>query len=232
MARSNKRSAADDLIDVVALLPWWAGIGFAFATYMLLHRLAVPEAADAAQPAALGLMLGRSLAAIGQYLLPLIGIVAAAVSAWHRRQQAARAADVTPDDAAPAIERLGRREFRLLIGDAFRLQGYQVVDTDDDASVDMVLRKERQTVLVRCKQWNADKIGVEVVQALYRAVVARGAGGGFVVTSGRFSREARAFAAGCNVRLIDGPILNGLIAQARSTRRAATAPAAADTRPA
>jgi len=232
VARPNKRSAADDLIDFVALLPWWACIGFAFVVYVLLHRLAVSEPADAAQPAQLGLMLGRSLAALGQYLLPLIGVVAAAVSAWRRRQRAALAADVTPDDAAQSIERMGRREFGLLISEAFRLQGYQVVVSDDDASVDMVLRKERQTVLVRCKQWKADKIGVEVVQALYRAVVARGAGSGFVVTSGRFSREARAFAAGCNIRLIDGPVLHGLVAQARTARPAVGAPAAADTRPA
>ena len=47
------------------------------------------------------------------------------------------------------------REFEMLVGEAFRLQGYQVVETGGggaDGGVDLVLRKDRETFLVQCKQ--------------------------------------------------------------------------------
>jgi restriction system protein len=49
-------------------------------------------------------------------------------------------------------------------------------------------------------------------------MTARGATGGFVVTSGRFTDDATAFASGRNVRLVDGPKLRGLIQQASAAR--------------
>jgi len=85
-----------------------------------------------------------------------------------------------------------------------------------------VLRRDRQTHLVRCNSWRASKVGVEVVQELHDAMVARGAAGGIIVTSGRFSRAATAFAGGCNVRLIEGPALMEMITQARKARVAAS----------
>jgi len=61
--------------------------------------------------------------------------------------------------------------------------------------------------LVQCEQWRAFKVGVDVVRELYGVVAATGAIGGFVVTSGRFTSEASAFASGRNVTLIDGAAL-------------------------
>ena len=49
-------------------------------------------------------------------------------------------------------------------------------------------------------------------------MAARGAAGGFVVTSGRFTGEARAFAAGRNVELVDGGRLVRMIDRVQSTK--------------
>ena len=49
-------------------------------------------------------------------------------------------------------------------------------------------------------------------------MAAKGAAGGFVVTSGRFTEDATAFADGRNITLIDGPRLHGLLAQAKAAR--------------
>ena len=48
-------------------------------------------------------------------------------------------------------------------------------------------------------------------------MAARGAVGGFVVTSGSFSGDAREFVRGRNVKLIDGQRLFSLIQQARTS---------------
>jgi len=57
---------------------------------------------------------------------------------------------------------------------------------------------------------------VDVVRELYGVMAARGATGGFVVTSGRFTDEAITFASGRNVNLVDGPKLHGLIRKAKA----------------
>jgi len=58
-----------------------------------------------------------------------------------------------------------------------------------------------------------------VVRELYGVMAARGAAGGFVVTSGRFTAEAMSFAEGRNVRLVDRSKLHGLIRQAQGSAR-------------
>jgi restriction system protein len=79
------------------------------------------------------------------------------------------------------------------------------------------VRRNNETHLVQCKQWRAFKVGVEVVRELYGVMAAQGAAGGFVVTSGQFTVDARAFAEGRNVRLIDGAKLFGMLQQARQS---------------
>ena len=55
-----------------------------------------------------------------------------------------------------------------------------------------------------------------MVREPYGVMAAKGAAGGFVVTSGRFSEDATEFAAGRNITLLDGPRLHGLLAQAKT----------------
>ncbi|MDB5857714.1 MAG: restriction endonuclease, partial [Ramlibacter sp.] len=86
-----------------------------------------------------------------------------------------------------------------------------------DGGIDLVLRKGSETFLVQCKQWKAFKVGVDVVRELYGVMAARGAAGGFVVTSGAFTEEASAFAQGRNVKLVAGSQLQGLLEQAKGS---------------
>ena len=95
-----------------------------------------------------------------------------------------------------------------------------------DGGVDLVLAKGTEKLLVQCKQWRALKVGVEVIRELYGVMAARGAAGGFVVTSGRFTADAAAFAQGRNVQLIDGPRLHALIQSARRGLQQPSTPAA------
>ena len=64
---------------------------------------------------------------------------------------------------------------------------------------------------------------VPVVRELYGVMAAKGASGGFVVTSGKFTVEAEAFAVGRNIRLLDGPKLERMLKQAQGVAEAAQA---------
>lgn len=227
MARRGKTSGAEDLMNIVAKLPWWAGVALALVSYLLLHRVASQQVVAATQPGQMGAMvtqtLWKTLASVGQYIVPLICLAGAGMSAWHRKARQHLVTDVAQSKATDALDGMSWREFEMLVGEGFRLQGYQVVETGGggaDGGVDLVLSKPSKNgsekFLVQCKQWRAFKVGVDVVRELYGVMAARGATGGFVVTSGRFTNEAVSFASGRNVTLVDGPKLHGLLRQAKA----------------
>ena len=234
MSRRKNPNAVDALLDLAARLPWWLDVALAAVLYIVLHRVASQDAAVAVKPGQLGdavtSALWKGLATAGQYLLPFVFLLGAAASALRRRERRALVAGVTQGRSAETLDSMTWREFEVLVGEAFRLQGWQVVETGGggaDGGVDLVLRRDGETHLVQCKQWKAFKVGVQVVRELYGVMATRGAAGGFVVTSGRFTDEAVAFASGRNVRLVDGPELFGLIRQAQAARAGKTSAARA-----
>jgi restriction system protein len=237
MARRKKAGLAEDLLDLVSMLPWWTGVVLAVVSYLVLHRFAATVPVAPAQPAQIGdfivRSLGATLAGFGQYILPLICLMGAGVSAWRRRHRQGLVTDVAQAQSASVLDGMSWREFESLVGEAFRLQGFRVEETgggSPDGGVDLVLGKGSERFFVQCKQWKAYKVGVDVVRELYGVMAARGAAGGFVVTSGTFTADAKAFADGRGVNLVDGQRLFDLIKRARTSL--ASQPCAAPAGPA
>lgn len=224
MARRKKTSPLEDVLDLLAMLPWWICVVLALVSYFLLHRLATPIQASDIQGqggAMVGTMMQKAiihgLGTAGQYIVPLICLAAAAVSAWRRKQRKTLVTDVAQAGSADALEGMSWREFELLVGEAYRLQGYRVTEmggSGPDGGVDLVLAKGSEKFFVQCKQWKAYKVGVTTVRELYGVMAAKGAIGGFVVTSGRFTADAKDFAQGRSIKLIDGPQLFAMIQKA------------------
>lgn len=227
MARRRRQSTAEDVVDLVALLPWWAGVTLALVSYLVFHRLATPAEVAVTQPGQIAGLAMRSvvagLAMAGQYIAPFLCLVAALVSFLRRRKREGLVTGVAGSRSAAALHGMSWTEFELLVGEAFRKQGYTVTEVGGggaDGGVDLVLKKGGETFLVQCKQWKATQVRVQVVRELFGVMVARGATGAFVVTSGGFSPDARAFAEGRNITLVDGQKLFGLIQQARASSAA------------
>ena len=78
--------------------------------------------------------------------------------------------------------------------------------------------------LRQCKQWRNEQVGVKVVRELNGVITAQAAGGGFVVTAARFTREAREFAQKTQIELLDGDALEKLIGTDSRTTSTASAP--------
>lgn len=215
--RRRKQNLADDLLEITSKLPWWVGAALAIAAYFWLHHVATSEITAVAQPGKMGDFIGQSvfktLASVGQYLLPLVLLAGAAVSAYSRFKRGALHAKVATSPDRDALNDMSWQQFEALVGEAFRRKGYTVTETASgaDGGIDLILKKQGETFLVQCKQWKEYKVGVSIVRELYGVMAAKGAAGGFVVTSGIFTDEARAFATGRNIDLIDGKALHALI---------------------
>ena len=133
------------------------------------------------------LSMVRSFAAIWQYLLPILFLSAAGASAIGTRKRQRLAQSVAESTDADPLKSLSWTEFEQLVGEAFRQQGYQVVETPagPDGGVDLVLRKDGEKILAQCKHWRATKVGVPIVRELFGVMADRGAAGACVTVHSR-----------------------------------------------
>ncbi|OYU46328.1 MAG: restriction endonuclease [Burkholderiales bacterium PBB4] len=213
-------------------MPWWVGVVLAAASYLYFHGVASRPAPVVVAPGQVGHALLPTLwyaaSSALQYAAPLLCLAGAGLSAYRRRSRARLLANATANDSARVVDQMAWREFEQLVGEAFRRQGFAVAElggTGPDGGVDLELSKGGERFLVQCKQWRAQKVGVAVVRELYGVMAAKGATGGFVVTSGRFTNEATAFASGRNVKLIDGTRLSAFLRAPTTPAGQARAPA-------
>ena len=90
MARRN--TTLNDLFDIAANLPWWAGVGLAIGVFALLHSLAGTTVTAPNGSAGIGEFavksLGVTLAKFGQWILPIPLLLGSAASAYQRRKRA------------------------------------------------------------------------------------------------------------------------------------------------
>ncbi|HYP67540.1 MAG TPA: restriction endonuclease [Thiobacillaceae bacterium] len=226
----RKQSLVEDLIEITSKFPWWVGVVLAIAAYFWLHSVSTSDVTAVAQAGKMGEFLRqnifKTLATFGQYVLPFAFLVGAAMSAYGRYKRMALHAQVAGSPDWGALNDMSWQQFEALVGEAFRLKGYVVTETGGggaDGGIDLVLRKEGETFLVQCKQWKAYKVGVSTVRELYGVMAAKAAVGGYVVTSGVFTDEAQAFAAGRNIKLMDGKALHALIRGVSVPDKAASA---------
>lgn len=218
MARRN-----DGLIEwafeFTSKLPWWLSFSLAILSYSILQSLASSGSVPVLVPGTLGAgtvsHFGHTFAYIGQFVLPVIFSVGGLVSLGSELRGKQLLSRVRKTPSRCTLEGMRWREFELMVMEWFRRQGFAVRDTElgADGGVDMVLSRDGGIYLVQCKQWRAFKVGVNIVRELRGVMSVRGAEGGFVVTSGVFTGDARRFARDANITLIDGAGLTKVLQQ-------------------
>lgn len=102
-------------------------------------------------------------------------------------------------------------EFEHLVGEIYRRQGYRIEEkggSGPDGGVDVVLRRNGEMVLVQCKRWRNQQVGVSPVRELRGVVANEKATRGIFVASGGYTQAALSEAGGQPpLELIDGPQL-------------------------
>jgi restriction system protein len=222
----KQSSVLEDLMEISAKLPWKIGVVLAIIAYFIFHYYAT-RASLTTNPAhlkALGKTMGDSvihgvwttLASFLQYLVPLAFLLGSFASFSKQRRQSELHAQVANDPSTNALDKITWRDFELLVAESFRRQGYKVVERGGDGpdgGVDVELHMGSDKYLVQCKQWKSIKVGVATVRELYGVMTAERAVGGFVVTSGSFSDDAKAFAEGRSIRLVDARKLRSMVGE-------------------
>jgi restriction system protein len=221
----------EDLFEISSMLPWRVSIVLAVVAYVALHQVSLMEVVAPVGGKGMGDFIGKQLfktfAIYLQYIVPVVFLIGAAVSAFKRRSRRALHDDVAASGAKTALEAMSWKKFEQLVGEHFRRQGFTIRENEAggaDGGVDLVLTRGADRYLVQCKQWRARQVGVAPVRELYGVMAAERAAGGYVVTSGVFTDEAKRFAEGREIELINGEQLVGMI-KTRSLPRADSLPA-------
>jgi restriction system protein len=137
--------------------------------------------------------------------------------------RSAKATDVLSATAAEnmlAISGLSQHEVERLVAQAYRRQGYEVVDlAGSDAG--QLLTKATQRLLLQCKHWKARQLAEMPVRELYGMMAEQNANAGILITSGSFTLEASRFAGYGSIQLIDGPRLLALLREDAAAEQSA-----------
>ncbi len=151
------------------MLPWWAGVVLALASGWVLQAIAtrqlpaVQSAHQIGQSATTAIW--QNLATGGPYLLPMICLFGAVMSAVRRRQRRSSLDTTSASSRTDALPTISWQQIELLIDERFRRRGYSLKEID--SGVDPVLTKDGDKSVVQFKQWKVFKVGVSTVRELY-----------------------------------------------------------------
>jgi restriction system protein len=202
-----RQKIEDNLFYVIfRQTPTWVTAVVVVASYPVLRYL-LP-----------GMTHGSLWAMVGSAFAPYFTFVLALIALYAEADKYKRRQILKQQSSLDTLRGLTWQEFELLVGEAYRRQGYKVEETGGrgpDGGVDLVLRRAGEVVLVQCKRWKQAKVGAPTVRELRGAVARDGATRGIFVTSGLFTREAKVEAQGQPLELVDGAALLELVKQAQ-----------------
>jgi restriction system protein len=112
------------------------------------------------------------------------------------------------------LKQLEWRRFEELCVAYFETLGSRtrIAQSGAEGGIDIHLYAEGSdsvSMIVQCKAWNVYGVGIKSVRKLSAVMASASVGKGALVTSGRFTQEAIAFAGQENIELIDGARLLG-----------------------
>ena len=213
----RKQSFFVDLID----LPWWFSLVLAAGAGISGELVgAYGESLARVAAAEVHVQVITQGATLILRFLALVFCLTAIVS-LYRRRRSAKLFETRTDlqSRAPGrhqprgIRDLSSQDFERYVAEAYRRKGYTVEETGPgaDGGIDLIARKNGETLLVQCKRWLTWKVGVRHVRELFGVVKAQGAANGVLVTTSTFTADALAFAKQTQLELVDSEGLARLI---------------------
>lgn len=200
-------------LDLIAGVPWPFGVVLGIAAYLGIRYGIGWYFSTNGGPLLkqVGQQLSDGLYAPLAWMALALCWIAAFVSYVKSRQ---RKKLLDTRTGLESLKALSWREFEMLVGEAFRRQGYVVEETGlggSDGGIDLVLYKGGRKTLVQCKQWQARQVNVPTVREMWGLANHHDADDVKIVCVGDFTRDATEFATGKPIALITGQRLLELV---------------------
>lgn len=189
-----------NVIDFLAQIPWWVSVTLSASFYLLLKFIVPYFEAQSSLVTEVHVSLGPVIAPV--VALALLSPVTFSFLKSNRRKklQALK-------EEIQSIQELSWPQFKEFVAEAYKCKGYTIMENDSftaDPSIDLVMRKSANLYLVQCRYWQNRKLGLREAKNLFSLMHAKQASGVFLLTTGIFTNEARHYAAGSPINLVDG----------------------------
>jgi restriction system protein len=201
MGRKN-----EGILNLLTELPWWVSVIFSPIVYMglkwILPAIYIENSFFKGFTQALPNMA---------WFIAIVFLVPApilAFNSWRKK----RLLDI--QTGIHSIRSLSWKEFEKIVSEIFQRKGYSVIENSDmgpNDGVDVVLKKNGNIFLAKFKQLRAKKIGVSIIREMYGVMLEKGANGIIIITSGFFTKQAKSFAIGKSIKLIEGNQLASIV---------------------
>ena len=176
--------------------PWWISLAVALAL-VLLARFVLPDE-----------YVFYELS----FAIPFV--VTAAMSAWRQRDVPS---ETRVESTIEAVSAMSWRDFSALIEQAYQRDGYTV--TRSNGAADFTLVKGNRTLLLCAKRWKAASHGLEPLRELDALRRAQEANEAIYVAAATVTDNARRFAAGNRITLLQAPELTRLLRLPKSATK-------------
>lgn len=222
--RSQAEMLSSEFFELFLLTPAWVGPVVAILAFIVLRYILPVLLSGMGEP--LGPVLSTISVSFALWaFVILLGIWGfAELQKWLRRRLLDRQGDLA------SIRNLPWQVFEHLVGEAYRRRGYVVEEVGSpsgDGGVDLKMHGTDGLVLVQCKQWRIQRVGVKPVRELYGVMVSEKAARAILVTSGSFTQEAQRFAVAKPLELVDGKTLWELVRDVSTSQSAPSVKASA-----
>ncbi|MFO7838032.1 MAG: restriction endonuclease [Desulfosalsimonadaceae bacterium] len=196
----------ENLLELLVDAPWWVSASLAAAVLVLLKYI-LPE-----------VFTGNSLAgalagglAEAAWLVALIVFIPAPVSiynTWKKNRL------LNGQEDPSGMTRLSRRAFTQLVQAVYARNGYRLkpyTDPTDQAEVDMMAKKNGETVLLQYRHHKSGQIEKQAVEAMLDRLQQDDARQAHIISCSGFSQEAAQLARNSSVRLLDADSLEAML---------------------
>ena len=105
------------------------------------------------------------------------------------------------------LKRISWQDFELLVTETFKRDGYKVKEAGGaqaDGGIDLEAYRGGQKIIVQCKHWRKTSVGVNIVREMFGVGIHEQASVVYIVTCGYFTKDAKEFAKGKAIRLVNG----------------------------
>jgi len=185
--------AKETLFHILSRQPWWVTLLVAFALFWVTYAIFPPVAP----------------------FIPAPFVVLAIYIAYTQWRSGGAPGD--PRERLAALREMSWETFSTAVTAAYRKQGYDVTPSDG-RGYDFKLTKGGRVMLLQCRQWKVNQVGVAPIRELAKAVDKNEASRGICLAAGDFSGPARKAAGSEPVTLVSGAELAALVGRVGKKR--------------
>jgi restriction system protein len=197
-----------NIIDFLAQVPWWLYVTLSAICYITLQYV-IPHFQTQ------GVIANEVHVSLGPLLAPVVAVALLSPVTFSFLKSNRRQKLHELRKEIKSIQDLSWPQFKELTAEAYRQTGYLILDSGpytEDRDIDLVMRKSANLFLLQARYWRNRKIGLREVKKLFSLMHEKQASGVYLLTTGVFTREARRYAVGRPITLVNGIQLVELLA--------------------